>query len=185
MGLALVGRFLIAVDQHDRNTGLRRHIGNACTHEARADDADLLEPGRLFVNRTARTLVQLLQRHEERADHHARFGRLEDFGEIALFNLEAGVERHQKALINRLQNGECRRIITRCFATQDGGRGRPEVCTGSRINRAARQLEALFIPGLNRLEATLDELLGCFDQLLGRSNLGDKAHSLGALRGEA
>ncbi len=125
MRLALVGRLLIAVDQHHRNACLGGHIGNASAHEASADDADLLELGRLFIDRTACALIQFLQRHEERTDHHARFSRLEDFGEVALLDLEAGIERDQKALINRLQDSERRRVIARSFAAQDSGRGRP------------------------------------------------------------
>jgi hypothetical protein len=41
IGLALGGRFHVAVDQDHRNAGLRRHIGNACAHEACANHADL------------------------------------------------------------------------------------------------------------------------------------------------
>ena len=43
MRLALVGGFLIAVDQHDVDAGLRGDIGDAGAHEAGAEDADLLD----------------------------------------------------------------------------------------------------------------------------------------------
>ena len=43
IGLALVGRFLIAVDQHDLEPGAGRDIGDARAHEARAEHADLLQ----------------------------------------------------------------------------------------------------------------------------------------------
>jgi hypothetical protein len=37
MRLALGGGFHVAVEQHDRNAGLRGHIGDARAHEAGAD----------------------------------------------------------------------------------------------------------------------------------------------------
>ena len=43
IGLALVGRFLVAVDQHDLEPGVGRDIGDAGAHEAGAEHADLLE----------------------------------------------------------------------------------------------------------------------------------------------
>ena len=43
MRLALVGALLVAVDQHHVDAGLRADIGDAGAHEARADDADLLD----------------------------------------------------------------------------------------------------------------------------------------------
>jgi GNAT superfamily N-acetyltransferase len=65
IGLALGGGFHVAVDQHHRNAGLGRHIGNACAHEAGADNADLAELGRLDALGAARALVDLLQRDEQ------------------------------------------------------------------------------------------------------------------------
>ncbi len=43
IGLALLGALLIAVDQHDLESGSGGDIGDAGAHEAGADDADLLE----------------------------------------------------------------------------------------------------------------------------------------------
>ena len=43
IGLALVGRLLIAVDQHHVHAGLRRHVGDAGAHQAGAEHADLLD----------------------------------------------------------------------------------------------------------------------------------------------
>jgi hypothetical protein len=65
IGLALGGGFHVTVDQHHRNAGLGRHIGDACAHEAGADNADLAELGRLDALGAARALVDLLQRDEQ------------------------------------------------------------------------------------------------------------------------
>ena len=43
IGLALVGRLLVAVDQHHLDAGLRRHVGDAGAHQAGAEHADLLQ----------------------------------------------------------------------------------------------------------------------------------------------
>ena len=45
MRLALFGGRHVAVEQHDRNAGLGRDIGDAGAHEAGAEHADLLELG--------------------------------------------------------------------------------------------------------------------------------------------
>ena len=49
IGLALVGRFLIAIDQHDVEAGARADIGDARAHEAGAEHADLAQLGRRNV----------------------------------------------------------------------------------------------------------------------------------------
>ena len=43
IGLALVGRLLVAVDQHHVDAGLRRDVGDAGAHQAGAEHADLLQ----------------------------------------------------------------------------------------------------------------------------------------------
>ena len=62
----------VAVEQHDRDAGLGGDIGDARAHEAGADDADLPDFVVCDPGRPARALVELLQRHEQRADHRRR-----------------------------------------------------------------------------------------------------------------
>ena len=75
MGLALVGGLLVAIDQHDLDAGLRRDIGDAGAHEARAEHADLLQAcfGTPWGRR--HQLVGVLQAEEQRADHALATGR--------------------------------------------------------------------------------------------------------------
>jgi hypothetical protein len=181
MRLALVGRFLVAVDQHHRDAGLGGDEGDARAHEAGAQHAHLGELGRLDAGRAARALVELLQRDEERADHHLRFGRLHDLGEVALLDAKRGVERHQQPLIGAFQDRGGGGIVAVGLAAQDGDCRRPQIGAGRRIDGTAGQLEALLVPGLDRLQAVPDHLLGRLDQLVGRGDLVDQAHLLGLL----
>ena len=183
-GLALGGRFHVAVDQGDRNAGGGRDIGDRGAHEAGADDADMFQLGLGDAGRAAGALAEFLHGDEQRADHREGFAGLQHLGEITLLDLQAGVERHLQAFIDAFQDGECCRIIARCFAAQDCGRGRPELGRGRRPDAAARRLEALLVPGGDRLQAILDHLLGGGDELIRLDHLMHEVHRLGAGAGQ-
>jgi hypothetical protein len=76
--------------------------------------------GRLDALGAARALVDLLQRDEQRADHRLRFRRLQDMAEIALFDLQSGVDRHLQAFEHALQDRLGRRVVVLGLAPQDG-----------------------------------------------------------------
>ena len=144
--LALVGGFLIAIDQHHRKARSGAHLRNAGAHEAGADDADLLELGRRLVGRTARALVQVLHVDEQRADHRRRFRRAQDLGEPARLDAQRGVHRHLQAFIDDLQDGARGRVVVVGLAAIDRVRRREGHHAGLGIDEPAGQLEALHIP---------------------------------------
>jgi hypothetical protein len=86
MRLALVGGFLVAVDEDHGNAGGGGDIGDRGAHEARADDADLPELRFRHAGRAAGALAQFLHGDEERADHREGLGGLQDLREIALLD---------------------------------------------------------------------------------------------------
>ena len=182
MSLALVGRFLVAVEDDHRNACLGGDIGDASAHEAAADDADLLELGLRYAFRTAGALVELLQRHEQRADHRRRFPGLEYLGEVALLDAQCSVERHQQALVDAFQDRRGGRVVAVGLAAEDGDRRRPQIGARGRIDRTARRLEALLVPRRDRLEAVADHRLGGVDQPGRLYDLVDETHLLGLRR---
>ena len=182
MRLAALRCLHVAVEKHDGNARLCCHIGDAGAHEPCTKHADLLELRRLDALGAARALVEFLQRHEKRADHRARFLGLQHLREITLLDLQTGIEGHKQALIDAFQNRRGTGIVHVGFATQDRRRSRPHIGAGGRIDIAAGQLEALFIPWLHRLEAIKDHLLGGLDEGLGGHDLMDEAHGLGPRR---
>ena len=140
---------------------------DAGAHEARADDADLLEVRRWLVGRTPRALVQVLHRHEQRADHRRCFRRTQDLGEPARLDAQRGVDVDLEALVDDLEDGARRRIIVVGFAAVDCVGRREGHHAGLGIDRAAGQPEALFVPRLDRLAAALDPVLRGFDEIGG------------------
>ncbi len=182
MRLALVGRRLVAVDQHDRDAGLGGHVGDAGAHEAGAQHADLGELGVGYAGRPPRALVELLQGDEERADHRRRLAGLQDFREVALLDPQRGVEGHQQALIDAFEDRRGGRIVAVGLAPQDGNGRRPEIGALRRVNREPGQLEALLVPGLHGLQPVADHRLGRIHQLRRLDDGMDEAHRLGLLR---
>ena len=165
VALALVGAFLVAVDQHHVDAGARRDIADAGAHEAGADHRKLLHLGRRHVRRTPRALVQFLHRQEQAADHRRRFLGAQDLGEVARFDPQRGVDRQLQALVDAAHDRARRRIIVVGLAAIDRVAGREHHHAGLGEHLAARQLEALLVPGCYRLAAALDPILCRLDQV--------------------
>lgn len=89
-----------------------------------------------------------------------------------------------QAFIDTFEDGKRGRIVAGAFTTQDGGSGRPQLGCGRRPDAAAVGLEALFIPGCDRLQAVLDHLLCGGDQLIRLDHLMHQPHGLGARAGQ-
>ncbi len=175
IGLALLRRLDVLVDEHDLQAGLRRDIGDAGAHEARADDADLLELRRRHVGRAAGTLVQLLHRDEERADHRGRLLRPEYLGEVAALDLEAEIDRQLQPLVDRREDGAGGRVVVVGLAAIDRVGRRPDLHAGRRMHLVRGQLEALLVPGLRRLRIGLEPILGVLDDVGARRDRMDEA----------
>src|SRR6202043_189646 len=124
VALALVGTFLVAVDQHDVDAGARRDVADAGAHEAGADDRELFDLGRRYIWRTPRPLVQLLHRQEQAADHRGRFLATQDLREVAGFDPQGGVDRQLQSLVNATHDRAGRRIIVVGLAAIDRVSGR-------------------------------------------------------------
>ena len=165
VALALVGAFLVAVDQHHVDAGARRDVADAGAHEAGADHGEFLHLGRRHVRRAPRALVQFLHRQEQAADHRGRFVAAQDLREIARFDTQRGVDRQLQAFIDAAHDRARRRIIVVGLAAKDRVAGREHHHAGLGIDRPARQLEAFLVPGRDRLAAALDPVLRGLDQV--------------------
>ncbi len=179
MALALVGAFLIAVDQHHVDAGARRDVADAGAHEAGADHRELLDLGRRHVWRTPRALVQFLHRQEQAADHRRRLLTAQDLREVARFDAQRRVDRQLQAFIDALHDGARRRIIVVGLAAVDRIAGREHLHAGLGIDRAAGELETLLVPGRNGLAAALDPVLCRLDKIAARNNRVDQIQRLG------
>ena len=180
-GLALVGGFLVAVDQHDCKPRRRAHLRDAGAHEAGADDADLLQRRRRHAGGAARALVQLLHGDEQRADHGGGLRRAQDLGEPARLDAQRRVHVELQALVDHLQNGARRRIIVVGLAPVDRVGRRKRHHAGLGIDRAAGQAETLHVPGRHCLAAGLDPVLRRLDEIGLRHDVVDELHRLGAV----
>ena len=160
MGLALVGRFLVAVDQHDVEPGAGADIGDAGAHEAGAEDADLAQSRRGDVGGTPRALVELAHREEQRADHRRRLLRQHHLGEVARLDRQAEVDRQLQPFVDALQDRLGGRIIVVGLAAVDRIGGRPDRHAGGREDAAARQLELRIVPRRLGVRIGLHPVLG-------------------------
>ena len=124
VALALVGAFLVAVDQHHLDAGARRDVADAGAHEAGADHGKLLDLGRRHVLRTPRALVQFLHRQEQAADHRRGFLAAQDLREVARFDAQRGVDRQLQAFVDAAHDRARRRIIVVGLAAVDRVAGR-------------------------------------------------------------
>ena len=120
MALALVGAFLVAVDQDHVDAGTRRDVADAGAHEAGADHGEFLHLGRRHVGGAPRALVQFLHRQEQAADHRRRFLGAQDTREVARLDAQRGVDRQLQAFIDAAHDGARRRIIVERLAAVDG-----------------------------------------------------------------
>ena len=179
MGLALVGRGLVAVDQHDVDAGARRDEADAGAHEAGADHGELLHFRRRHARGAPRALVQFLHRQEQRADHRGRFLAPQDLREVARFHAQRRVDRQLQALVDALHDGARGGIVVVGLAAVDRVAGREHHHAGLGEHRTARQLEALFVPGRDRLAAALDPVLRGLDHVGGRHDGVNQVQRLG------
>ena len=180
-GLALVGCFLIAVDQHDLQTCCRAHLRNAGAHETGANHADFFQTGRRFVGRAPRAFVEVLHRHEQRADHRGRYRRAQDFGEPARLNAQRRIKLHLQAFIDDLEDGARGRIIVVGLAPINRVGRREGHHSRLGIDRPARQAETFRVPRRLGFAAGLDPVLCRLDQIRLRHHRIDQLHRLGAI----
>ena len=178
IGLALVGRFLVAVDQHDIESGVRRNVGDAGAHQTRAEHADLAQVRRRHAGRASRALVEFAHRQEERTDHRRRFLRQQDIGEMLRLNRERQIHRQLQAFEHARQNRLGRGIIVVSFAAIDGVGRRPDHHALRRKNLAGRELEFRVVPGRLGVRIRLHPSLGERDDLTGGRDLVHEAHLL-------
>ena len=165
MRLALVGRFLVAVDQHDFEPGARRDIGDARAHEAGADHADLAQVRRRDFGRTARALVELAHREEQRADHRRRFLRAQDLGEVAALDRQRQVHRQLQALEHARQDRLGGGIIVIGLAAIDRVGGRPDHHAWGEKTLPDGSLELRVVPRRLGVRVGLHPVLGARDDL--------------------
>ena len=177
---ALVGALLIAIDENDVEAVQRADIADARAHEARADNADLLEIGGADVLWSMCALVQFVLREKQRADHRRRLLRAQDMREPARLDGQRLVHRQLQPFIDGVQNGLGGGIIVVGLAAIDGVGGGPDHHAGRREHPAGRSLELLGVPRRLRFAAVDDKGAGALDDLRFRR---DFMHELGAERG--
>ncbi len=181
MLLALLGRFRIAVDEHDIEAGKRAHIGDARAHEAGAEHADFLQVFPRHGGRPAGALVDLLQRDEQRADHRRRLRRTQNFRKPARLDAQRLIHRQLQSLIDDLHDGARRRIIVVGLAPIERVCRRKHHHAGFRMDRPARQFETFDIPRRLGRAARRDPVFGRLDEIAGGHHRIDELHRLGAL----
>ena len=158
VALALVGALLVAVDQHHLDAGACRDIADAGAHEAGADNGKLLYLGGRHVLRTPRALVQFLHRQEQAADHRRGFLGLQDMREIARLHAQRRIHRQLQALIGALHDGTRGGIIVVGLAAIDRVPSGEDHHSVLGVDRPARQLETLLVPGCDRPPAAQPRL---------------------------
>ena len=202
MRLALVGRGLVAVDQHDLEAGLHRDGGDARAHQAGAQHADLLVVLLRHALGPARQLVGFLQAEEQRADHALGHGVAQQRDEVARLDAERRVDRQLQAFVDAAHDRLGRRIDAVGLGRDHGvaaDEGLHARRTPHLAAREARRLEALAVPRLHG--AAVDRLgalagifrhdllggrrhqpgLGLGQKLVGRHDLVDQAQALGGV----
>ena len=158
IGLALVGRRLVAVDQHDLRTARRRDVSNACAHHAGAEHADLFDRRARRVFWPARALFEFALRQEERADHRCRFLGAHDLCEITALDFESGVHRQLQAFIDAGEDGFDGRVVVVGFLAVDRIGRRPHHHAAGREDFAGRRLELFVVPWRDGTAAIFDPL---------------------------
>jgi hypothetical protein len=150
IGLALFGRFLRRVEQHHLDAGRAVDI---------AMPAPIMPapsmPIRVFLHRHAgrarSQLVGVLHAEEQAADHVLRHRGQRQVGEVARLDRQARVEVGRQALVDAGQDVLRRRVVVEGLLAQHGVGRHQHLHAVGRVRAAAGDLEALAIPGLQRL----------------------------------
>ena len=183
--LALLGCSQVAIEQHHLDAGLRRHHGNARTHQAGAEHADLLRRHGRNALGTTRALFGGLLRNKQAADHVAGLRVSHDLGEILGFNADGGVHRHLGAFIHGAQD-RLGRVHVFAGIHVRHRRTANENLREIRVERGGRTAGHLEILGIPRLHAAigvgLHPRLGSGDDLIGGHHGLRHAKAQGFLR---
>ena len=182
VGLALVGVFLGAVDQDGLDPGQGLHIGNACAHHAGADDGDLLRIGFRHARRTDGTLVELLLRQEQAADHGLGLRRHQGLDEVAGLDAQGRVHGDLNPLIDGLHQVQHGGIVPVGLFAQHGVADEETLDAGGVVGAATGLFEALVVPRLHGLAAALDPGLRRVDFRAPGDHFMDHARALGVIR---
>ena len=166
IALALLGRFQRDVLEHHLDTGHGRDIGNARTHHAGAEHADLARDIGRKTLRPRATGIDLVELEPEGADHVLRHLAGGQFGEVARLDDLRGVEVDLGALDrgahDLLRGGE---TAFGLVAQNRGGDGEHLRHIGARRG-AAGDLVALAIPGLHGIRVGQDPGPGLGQQVI-------------------
>ncbi len=181
VAFALVGRLLRLVDQHRLDAGHGLHVGDARAHHAGAQHRHLLRVGLSHARGAADSLVQLLHRQEQRADHALGLGRHQRLDEVAALDPQRRVHRHLQALVDALHDVDLGRIVAVALLAQHGVAHDEQLRAARAVGAAAGDLEALLVPPRDGI-AGLHPSLGRRDFLTRSDHLVDDAGGLGLLR---
>ncbi len=179
IGLALFGELRRRVDQHDVHAGQRGHVGDTRAHHARAQHPELADLRARHVRGAHRELVGEALVHEGRADQVARDRVGHEHREVFRLDLEALVERHDRALEDAGQDRGGGRIVVQRLLRDLRARAREE--TGHRGIREAgpaRNLVSLLVPGLHCARRAEQPAPRRGHEVRGRHQLVHEAHLL-------
>ena len=167
--LALLGVGQGDVLEDDLDARHRARVRDARAHHPGAEHDDLARRVLLVAVGPRAALVDRLQVEEERVDHVRRDLPDDEVGEVARLDLRGVVDVDLRALDRRAHDVVRRghRGVLELLA-QVGREGRQVLRELRHRRRAAGDLVALDVPGLDGLGVGLDPLLGLADQLLGR-----------------
>ena len=178
--LPLVGGGLLDVLEDDLDAGLGADVGDAGAHHARAEDADLGEPGARDLGAVGRLRAgaaggAVLHVEEERLDHVLRDGAGDEGDEVARLDLLGGGEVDLGALDGGGHDGARRRGGRALgLLAHVGGERRQDARQRGVVDRAAGQSPALAVPRLGGLGVGGEPCLGGVDELLGLDDLVDQ-----------
>ena len=157
IGLALLGGGELDILEDDLDAGLRRGVGDGRTHHSGSEDPELLDLSGSDTVRAGAAGVDVAEVEEERLDHVLRHRSVGEVDEVPGFDRQRGVDVDARPFDGR---GEDRtRGRHRCalgLAAQHRGQPRKHRGQLGRGRGAARDLEALDIPGLSRFGVVLD-----------------------------
>ena len=174
VGLAGFGLLHTHVLEHGGNAPARLGPGDARTHHARAQDADLLRlvaGSHSSIDSGAR-LAALDRVHieEERVDHVARHGAGHQAGEVAAFDAQGGVVVHHRAFDHGGESCLGRGVAAARGLLEHGGRNGEGACNLGVGRRAAGHFVVLVVPRLHRVRVGGDVGQSGGQQLLARGD---------------